>query len=136
MGKSWIEKRDSDKKHQVKINPKSWADMPAGIIMLIPTPKIVDRHVNQIPIGNFKQVIELRKEMANDYSANMSCPMVTGICLRIISEASYEGYQINQDIKAITPFWRVVEPDSKLAGKLACGIDFIIKKQIQEGIEL
>tara|TARA_B100000315_G_scaffold67772_1_gene61668 strand:+ start:1038 stop:1448 length:411 start_codon:yes stop_codon:yes gene_type:complete len=136
MGKSWIEKRDSDKKHQVKINPKSWADMPAGIIMLIPTPKIVDRHVNQIPIGNFKQVIELRKEMANDYSANMSCPMVTGICLRIVSEASYEGYQINQDIKAITPFWRVVEPDSKLAGKLACGIDFIIKKQIQEGIEL
>ena len=136
MGKSWIEKRDSDKKHQVKINPKSWADMPAGIIMLIPTPKIVDRYVNQIPIGNFKQVKDLRKEMANDYSANMSCPMVTGICLRIISEASYEGYQINQDIKAITPFWRVVEPDSKLAGKLACGIDFIIKKQIQEGIEL
>ncbi len=136
MGKSWIEKRDSDKKHQVKINPKSWADMPAGIIMLIPTPKIVDRYVNQIPIGNFKPVKDLRKEMANDYSANMSCPMVTGICLRIISEASYEGYQINQDIKAITPFWRVVEPDSKLAGKLACGIDFIIKKQIQEGIEL
>ena len=136
MGKFWVEKRDSDKKHQVKINPKSWADMPAGIIMLIPTPKIVDRHVNQIPIGNFKQVKELRKEMANDYSANMSCPMVTGICLRIISEASYEEYQINQDIKAITPFWRVVEPDSKLAGRLACGIDFIIEKQIQEGIEL
>ena len=136
MGKSWVEKRDSDKKHQVKINPKSWADMPAGIIMLIPTPKIVDRYVNQIPIGNFKQVKDLRKEMANDYSANMSCPMVTGICLRIISEASYEEYQINQDIKAITPFWRVVEPDSKLAGRLACGIDFIIEKQIQEGIEL
>ena len=84
MKKTWVEKRDSDKKHQVKINPKSWADMPAGIIMLIPTPKIVDRYVNQIPIGNFKQVKDLRKEMANDYSANMSCPMVTGISLRII----------------------------------------------------
>ena len=108
--------------------------MPAGIIMLIPTPKIVDRHVNQIPIGNFKQVKELRKEMANDYSANMSCPMVTGISLRIISEASYEEFGIGID--TITPFWRIVDPKSKLASKLTCGIDFILENQKREGIKI
>ncbi len=134
MKKTWVEKRDADKKHQVKVNPKSWADMPAGILMLIPTPKIVDRYVNQIPIGNFKQVKDLRKEMANDYSANMSCPMVTGISLRIVSEASYEEFGIGID--TITPFWRIVDPQSKLASKLTCGIDFIIENQKREGIKI
>ena len=134
MNKTWVEKRDSDKKHQVKINPKSWADMPAGITMLIPTPKIVDVYVSHIPIGNFKHVKDLRKEMANDYRSNMSCPMVTGICLRIVSEASYEEFGIGID--KITPFWRIVDPKSKLASKLTCGIEFIIENQNREGIKI
>ena len=62
--------------------------------------------------------------------------MVTGISLRIISEAAFEEYQIDQNMDEITPFWRVVDPDSKLANKLACGIDFIIERQFQEGINL
>ena len=66
----------------------------------------------------------------------MTCPVVTGISLRIISEAAFEEYQMDQILDTITPFWRVVDPDSKLAGKLACGVDFIIEHQIQEGIEL
>ena len=41
MKKSWTEKRDIDKKYRIKINPKKFADIPAGIKMLIPTPKIV-----------------------------------------------------------------------------------------------
>ena len=72
--------------------------------------------------------------MAVDFDAQMSCPMVTGISLRIISEASYEEHMLG--IKKITPFWRVVEPSSKLAMKLACGIDYIIQHQENEGIDI
>ena len=136
MAKSWIEKRDLDKECQVKINPKKFADIPAGTKMLIPTPKIVDKLVKEIPDGIFLHSKQIRKKLANDYNAEMTCPVVTGISMRIISEAAYEEYQKNKDINKITPFWRIVEPDSKLAGKLACGIDFIIERQIQEGIEL
>ena len=64
----------------------------------------------------------------------MSCPMVTGISLRIVSEAAYEEYQKNMKLDQITPFWRVVEPDSNLAHKLTCGVNFIIENQIQEDI--
>ena len=28
--KTWVEKRDCDKEPLVKINPKSWSDMPKG----------------------------------------------------------------------------------------------------------
>ena len=125
MAKSWIEKRDIDKECQVKINPKKFADIPAGTKMLIPTPKIVDKLVKEIPDGIFLHSKQIRKKLANDYNAEMTCPVVTGISMRIISEAAYEEYQKNKDINKITLFWRIVEPDSKLAGKLACGIDFI-----------
>ena len=64
--------------------------MSEGIKMLIPTPKIVNQYVCNIPKGNFKSVKSLRRDMAVDFDAQMSCPMVTGISLRIISEASYE----------------------------------------------
>ena len=85
--KTWVEKRDCDKEPLVKINPKSWSDMPKGIKMFIPTPKIVNQFVCNIPKGNFKNVKSLRRDMAVDFDAQMSCPLVTGISLRIISEA-------------------------------------------------
>ena len=40
------------------------------------------------------------------------------------------------DLNVITPFWRMVNPNSKLAGKLACGIDFIAERHTQENIVL
>jgi len=136
MKKSWVEKRDIDKKFKIKINPKKFSDIPAGTKMLIPTPRILDNFVNKIPEGLFFNSKEIRKKLADKYKAETTCPLVTGILLRIISEAAFEEYQNNQDIKMITPFWRVVHPDSILAGKLACGKEFIIANQIQERIEL
>jgi len=93
MVKSWIEKRDAKKEHQIKINPKRFSDMPAGIMMLIPTPKIIDDYIKEIHTGSFVNVKQLRREIANQYKADMSCPMVTGISLRIVSEAAYEEYK-------------------------------------------
>jgi len=52
----------------------------------------------------------------------------------LISESSYEEYVNGIDLNAITPFCRMVNPSSKLAGKLACGIDFIARRQEQESI--
>ena len=135
MRKTWVEKRDIEKEFQVKINPKKFADIPAGTAMLIPTPKIVDDYVRNIPEGSFIDLKQIRRELSMHYHAEMTCPIVTGISLRIISEAAFEEYQAGQNLDSITPFWRVVNPESKLAGKLACGVDFIIKYQIQEGIE-
>ena len=74
--------------------------------------------------------------MAKEYQADKTCPVTTGIFLRIVPEASYEEYDNGIDLNTITPFWRMVGPNSKLAGKLACGIDFIAEIQTQENIVL
>ena len=136
MGKTWVQKRDINKEYQVKINPKKFADIPAGTKMFIPTPQILDNFVQDIPPGSFLTLKQIRQDLSRKYNAEMTCPVVTGISLRIISEAAFEEYQIDQNMDEITPFWRVVDPDSKLANKLACGIDFIIERQFQEGINL
>ena len=135
MGKSWIEKRDINKNHNIKINQKNFADIPAGISILVPTPKIIDKFVKQIPVGSFFCIKEIRVSLANQYKAEMTCPVVTGISLRIIAEAAYEEYINEEVIDRVTPFWRVVHPDSKLIEKLACGKDFVIERQSDEKIE-
>tara|TARA_Y100000590_G_scaffold406529_1_gene495909 strand:- start:26 stop:388 length:363 start_codon:yes stop_codon:yes gene_type:complete len=120
MKKSWKEKRGLDKKLQVKITKKQFAGVRAGAKLLIPTPKVVDELVKKIPEGSFLYSKQIGEKLAQNFNA----------------EATFQEYQNHKDINMITPFWRIVEPDSKLARKLACGIDFIIDKQIQEGIEL
>ena len=78
----------------------------------------------------------MRDDLTKEYQADKTCPVITGIFLKIVSEAYYEEYDAGIDLDAITPFWRMVNPNSKLAGKLACGIDFIAKRQEQESIVL
>ena len=38
------------------------------------------------------------------------------------------------DLETIALFWRIVKLISKLAGKLACGVEFIAKRQTEEKI--
>ena len=104
--------------------------------MLIASPPIIDGYVKSILYGEFVEPVKMRDDLAKDYQADKTCPVTTGIFLRIVSEASYEEYDNGIDLNAITPFWRMVNPNSKLAGKLACGIDFIAKRQEEESIVL
>tara|TARA_Y100001970_G_C13978098_1_gene721680 strand:- start:82 stop:417 length:336 start_codon:yes stop_codon:yes gene_type:complete len=111
LKKSWVEKRDVDKESQVKVNAKQFADIPVGTKMLIPTPKDLNKLVMDIPIGSFLFTREIRKKLAKNNNAEMTCPLVTGICMRIISEAAFEEYQSHNKIDKISPFCRIVEPD-------------------------
>ena len=134
MKKSWIEKRDCEKSFKIKTIDKKFADIPEGSKMLIASPPIIDEYVKSIDYGKFVEPIKMRDDLAKQYQADKTCPVTTGIFLRIISEASYEEFVIGID--TITPFWRIVDPKSKLASKLTCGIDFIIENQKREEIKI
>lgn len=129
MPKTWIEKYNSTKPFQVKIIDKKFADMPAGTKMFIATPKIVDEYIKEIPSGVDVEIKTMRNDLAAAYEAEMSCPVTTSIFVRIVSEVAYEAYQNGTDIDDITPFWRVVKPNSPLAKKLSCGSNFIQKQR-------
>jgi hypothetical protein len=121
--KTWIEKRDIDKQPVVKKLDKDFADMHAGENMLIATPNIVDHYIRQIPTGQQHSLKTMRRDLAAEYDADVTCPVTSGIFLRIVAEAAWEEYQQGKPLKHIAPFWRVIDEYSPAAKKLSFGKD-------------
>jgi hypothetical protein len=75
----------------------------------------------------------MRRQLAARYQADGMCPLTAGIGLRIVSECAWEEIDAGKDPGQATPFWRIVDPASPLAGKLPCGADFIRNMRRREG---
>jgi hypothetical protein len=83
--------------------------------MLIPTPLLVDKMMRRIPKGKLVTVSTLRQKLAREFSADVTCPLTTGIFIRIAAEAAEED--LTRGRKRITPYWRVVRDDGGLNPK-------------------
>ena len=130
MAKTWQEKFDTKKEPIVKVLEKSFADMKQGEKMLISTPAEISEFLKGIPKGSTLSLSELRKELAKKHKADKTCPVTTGIFLRIITERSLE--LMGEGKEPLAPFWRVIDPNSPLANKISCGPDLIIKLRDSE----
>ena len=134
-GKTWTDKLSPDKNPEVKVNEKGFADIPPGGVMLIPTPKIVDDYVKQIPKGKSVTLQTMRKDLASEYNAEYSCPVVTGISLRIVCEAANEQREKGTALKNIAPFWRVIDENSTIGKKLSFGTKLLKDQRKKEGLQ-
>ena len=131
---SWKEKRDKVCDYEVKITEKKFADIPEGASMLIATPKIVDEYIKQIPFGSATDIKTMRKDLAAEYHAEYTCPVTSGIFVRIAAEAANEELQEGKTLEDITPFWRIISPKDKAAGKLTFGKELLIEMREKESI--
>ncbi|MCA4898976.1 MAG: hypothetical protein ING88_09360 [Cytophagales bacterium] len=120
--------------HVVKKLEKDFADMPAGAKMLIATPKIIDDYVRQIPRGKSGSLATMRRDLAVEYGADYTCPVTSGIFLRIVSEAAHEQIEKGTPLGRVTPFWRVVDEKSSLNKKLSFGEAFVKQQRKKEGL--
>lgn len=132
--KTWTEKYQTRTKPEVKKLDKAFADIPEGGMMLIATPQIIEDYLKQIPAGKAVNLSTLRKDLALEHRADYTCPVTTGIFLRIVSEANFEALQNGKKVEEIAPFWRVVDEKMPLAKKLSFGTDFIKQKRKEEKI--
>jgi hypothetical protein len=128
MKKTWLDKLNETKEPKIKRIDIDFADIPAGSNMLIATPKIIDNYIQEIGVGKRIDTKTLRKDLALAHNADYTCPVTTGIFLRIVAEANYEKLQQGKHVKEITPFWRAIEPNSVLAKKLTFGQDFLLQQ--------
>lgn len=133
--KSWKEKFYEKPNFKIKIIDRSFWGYVRGSKMLIPSPKIIEDYVNQSDEGLKLSVETMREDLAIEFGADFTCPMTTAIFLRIVSEYSYEKYIENDSMDNICPFWRIVDPNSKLADKLSFDKNFIIQKRKSEKIQ-
>jgi hypothetical protein len=128
MKKTWLEKLNENKASKIKRIDIDFADIPAGSNMFIATPKIIENYIQEIDFGKRIDIKTLRKDLAIAHDADYTCPVTTGIFLRIVAEANYDKLQNGDLVEEITPFWRVIEPNSALAKKLSFGQDFILQQ--------
>lgn len=102
-----------------------FAGIRAGAMLYVATPEIVARYINGIPAGEVRDIIRLRRDLARQNKADATCPVSTAIFLRQIAEKSLADMQAGATPSAVVPFWRVIEPGSKIAKRLSCDDDWI-----------
>lgn len=132
--KTWAEKLNDGRQPQLDVSDKDFAGIRAGQKMLIPTPRLIDRYIRQMPTGKSTDIVTLRKDLALANGAEATCPLTTGIFLRIVAEAAYEEFQSGKALEEITPFWRVIDANSTTAKKLTFGVEFLRDQREKEGI--
>lgn len=133
--KTWVEKRNLSNELKVEVIDKDFADIKKGEKMLVATPLIVDDYIRHIPKGKEGSLAQMRKDLAAEYHADKTCPVTSGIFLRIVAEAAYEEYQQGKAISKINPFWRMINEKSPAAKKLTFGTDFLLEQRRKEKLD-
>ena len=132
--KTWNEKLLGRLTPEVEVIERPFAGVPAGSRLLIPTPMLVKEYIEAIPRGEERTIPQMRAELATRHGADASCPMTSSIFVRIVAEAAWEDHLGGRPVESLAPFWRIVQPKSDLAKKLACGTDFVEARRRGEGI--
>jgi len=100
-------------------------------MMLIPTALEVDAMIRKIPRGEVRTLAQIRQNLARWHNADVTCPLVTGIFLRIVAEAAEEDRLAGKS--DISPYWRVVGDGGRLNAKFPGGIEGQAVRLQEEG---
>jgi hypothetical protein len=128
--KTWREKLERVQEPKViQVRPRMQKRFGTGT-MLIPRPLDVDSLIRKIPRGRLATQSQIRARLAKDCGADVTCPITTGIFVRIAAEAANEDMESGK--KRVTPYWRVVRDDGSLNKKFPGGIraqSLLLKKE-------
>lgn len=134
MAKTWTQKLQDQKEPKLQVLEKPMSGVSAGSTLLTPTPQLVKQFMEGIPAGQQVSIQQMRQQLAQNHQGDVTCPLSTSTCARIVAEAAWEAIEAGKDPSQVTPFWRAIEPGSSIAQKLACGSEFIQDMRQQEGI--
>jgi alkylated DNA nucleotide flippase Atl1 len=99
--------------------------------MLIASPTAITAILRHIPKGRVLKSGDLRTALAAAYEADYTCPMTTGIFLRMAAESADAA-----GAGDAVPWWRVVRDDGGLNDKLPGGSARQARQLRKEGVEI
>ena len=115
-----IAKRDGARPPEIKVlYALKSAAFPAGR-MLIASPLTLHAIISNVPRGHVLRFSALRDALARQFEADYTCPVTTGIFLRIVADAAEEE-RANGAVD-VMPWWRMVRDDGSLLQKLPGGV--------------
>lgn len=89
--------------------------------MLIPSQQMVAKQIRSAPESVLTEVGLLRRRLAAQYGADACCPVTVQRQLRVIAELSFGALEKGEPVSTVTPYWRMIDPASLLAKRLAGG---------------
>ena len=141
MKKRAVKKAPTSSDPKVKVLETNFADMKAGQTMVVPTPELIRSVIQGTSEGEQLSLSALREVLAARTTADVACPVTTSIFLRKLIMAEWSKHQTlptgepDTWLKAMLPFWRVVNPTMPLYKKLDPAIQlFVLSKREHEGI--
>ncbi len=114
--------------------PVKWAARIGKGKMLVPSPMLVDAAIKKIKKGRLATVNNIRDFLADEYHADITCPLTTGIFLNIAANAALEDKSKGK--LKITPWWRVLKEGGQLNPKFPGGIKEQRQLLKQEGFDI
>ncbi|MCA2991902.1 MGMT family protein [Gemmatimonas sp.] len=127
--KTAVHKRDSAAQPHVKtLTEAKGSNYPPGR-MLIASPLAVQDELATVPAGRVITAPQLRARLARRFGADYTCPITTGIFLRIVAEAALEEARAGE-----VPVWRVVSENGALLDKLPGGPERQAARLTAEGV--
>ncbi|MCS7364895.1 MAG: MGMT family protein [archaeon GB-1867-035] len=126
---SWKEKLKKEARI-VDIPPRMTKRFGTGK-MLIPSPLDIDVLIRKVKKGKLVTQGQIRRKLAKKYGVKVTCPLTTGIFLRIIAEAAEEDLRKSE--RQVTPYWRVIKDDGSLNPKFPGGVELQAKRLREEG---
>lgn len=118
---SWRAKLEKPQEAKIVPVPPKMQKLHGTGTMLVPRPLDVDAVIREVPRRKLVTVNQIRARLARQYHADSSCPMVTGILIRIAAEAAEEDARAGR--KRITPYWRVLREGGRCNEKHPGGIE-------------
>ncbi len=120
--KSWREKLENPPEGLPKVvsGPPKWEKRFGGRRVLVATPLLVDGLIRKVQKGKLVTVRQIRGRLAQDFEVDSTCPLTTGIFVRIAAETAEEDLQMGRS--EITPYWRVIRDDGSLNEKFPGGV--------------
>lgn len=141
MKKRAVKKAPTSSDPKVKVLETNFADMKAGQTMVVPTPELIRSVIEGTSEGEHLSLPALRELLSARTTADVACPVTTSIFLRKLIMPEWSKFQMlptgepDTSLKAMLPFWRVVNPTMPLYKKLDPAIQlFVLSKREHEGI--
>ena len=114
--------------------PDRWQRRYGRGRMLIPRPLDIQAKIKAVRKGKLMTTSKMRQILAEDAGVKATCPLTTGIFLRIVAEAAEEQRAAGKT--RVAPYWRVIKDRGELNDKFPGGAAAQAKRLRAEGLPI
>lgn len=125
---------DWNAKLRPNLEPEVVTDKRIGDRLLLPTPLLIAEAVARVPKGETVTLSQVRGALAKRFGADRTCPLMTGIFVKIIAGAVSED--LAQRRKPRWPIWRLVNDNGTLSTTWPLDALYRASRLREEGVRL